>query len=316
MIAPANIKKKALRHYKAFLTAVLKREHFFPLPIKGNKGKSNLPMDQLFPALKRLLEGSKSKIGYGYTVTLKTVQTRHAGERSMPDKIYFENVEDYVKFIDKEQEFLAFRKVAMQSQKQLPTLVQWMQEHPLKVVKYLKEWETIITIGNYFLKHPQPQQYARALPLDMPTTFIETHKSLLSDILEAILPDSAIQPATTIFEKRFGLLYEEPLIRIRALDQTVFPNWEMEDISLPLSAWQQQAPQANTIFICTDLLNCLRFPQRLDSCIIFGNATTLGALSELSWLTDKQLYFWGDISAAGFQQLAQMRMIFPEFNPF
>ena len=60
-------------------------------------------MDVLFPALKRLLEGAKNKKGYGYTVTLKAVQTRHAGEISMPDEIYFENVEDYVKFIEKER---------------------------------------------------------------------------------------------------------------------------------------------------------------------------------------------------------------------
>ncbi|MEM1119537.1 MAG: DUF3322 domain-containing protein, partial [Bacteroidota bacterium] len=85
MISPADIQKKALRHYKAFLSAVVSRTHFFPLHIKGNKGKANQPMEELFPALKRLLEGAKSKKGFGYTVTLKTVQTRHAGERTMPN---------------------------------------------------------------------------------------------------------------------------------------------------------------------------------------------------------------------------------------
>lgn len=315
MITPADIQKKALRQYKAFLSAVLTRTHFFPLSIKGNKGKANLPMDELFPALKRLLDGAKSKKGYGYTVTLKTVQTRHAGEISMPDEIYFENVEDYVKFIDKEAEFLAFRKVAMQSQKKLPTLLLWMQENPLKVLKHLAVWETLLKIGQYFIKHPRPLQYARALPLDIAPTFIENHRSILSAILDAILPSSAIEESETLFERRFGLLYEEPLLRMRALDNQVF-DWDIKDISLPLSTWKEQSPAAQTIFICTDLMNCLRFPSHPKSLIIYGTPMAIAVLQELTWLQDKTCYFWGDVSNKGFQQLATIRSFLPQSKSF
>ncbi len=316
MISPQDIQKKALRHYKAFLTAVLTRTHFFPLHIKGNKGKANQPMDVLFPALKRLLEGAKNKKGYGYTVTLKAVKTRHAGEISMPDEIYFENVEDYVKFIEKEKEFLAFRKVAMQSQKLLPAILPWMQENPLKVIKYLAVWPTILKVGHYFLANPQPKMYARALPLDIPTTFIENHTTILTDILNAILPVEMIDSKTNQFEKRFGLLYDEPIIRMRALDKDVFTDWSMSDISLPLSTWQQQSPTITTIFICTDLLNFLRFPNHPESLIIYGDATTLKVIGKIGWLAEKTIYLWVDIAIKNFQVLANLRQSFPKIQAF
>ncbi|MFK7982579.1 MAG: DUF3322 domain-containing protein [Saprospiraceae bacterium] len=316
MITPQDIQKKALRHYKAFLTAVLTRTPFFPLHIKGNKGKANQPMDILFPALKRLLEGAKNKKGYGYTVTLKAVQTRHAGEISMPDDIYFENVEDYVKFIEKEQEFLAFRKVAMQSQKLLPAVLPWMQENPLKVIKHLAHWQHILKVGQYFLDNPQPKMYARALPLDIPTTFIENQTTILTDILTAILPVEAINPQANQFEKRFGLSYSEPIIRMRTLDEAVFVDWSMQDISLPTSTWQAQSPKVKTIFICTDLLNFLRFPNHPESLIIFGNTVTLKVLGELAWLAEKTIYLWTDIAINHFQVLADLRQPFSKIQPF
>ena len=224
-------------------------------------------------------------------------------------------MEDYVKFIDKEGEFLTFRKVAMQSQKKLPTLLPWMQENPLKVLKHLAVWETLLEIGQYFIKHPRPLKYVRAIPLAIPPTFIENHRSILSAILDAILPSSAIEQSETLFERRFGLLYEEPLLRMRALDNQVF-DWEIQDISLPLSTWKEQSPAVQIIFICTDLMNCLRFPSHPNSLIIFGTPMAIAVLQELTWLQDKTCYFWGDVSNKGFQQLTTIRLFLPRLQSF
>jgi len=273
-------------------------------------------MEKLFPALKRLLEGAKNKKGFGYTVTLKTVKSRHAGEISMPDDIYFENVEDYVKFIDKEKEFLAFRKVAMKSQKLLPSILPWMQENPLKVIKHLANWNSILTIGKYFLANPQPKMYARALPLDIPTTFIEKHTTILAEIFNAILPTTAINTQENQFEQRFGLLYAEPIIRMRALDKMVFENLPSEDISLTVSDWKTQIVKTKNIFLATDLLNFLRFPNFPESLIIYGDAATLKVLKGLPWLAEKQTYLWTDISIKSFQLLADLRQSFSKVTPF
>ena len=71
MLTTKEIKDKAERSYKDFLTSILRRTLFFPFHIKGNKGNVNAPLQDLFPALKHLIDNSKEKIGYGYTVYTK-----------------------------------------------------------------------------------------------------------------------------------------------------------------------------------------------------------------------------------------------------
>ncbi len=316
MLTPADIQKKALRQYKYFLSAVLKREHLFPLYIKGNKGKASMPLEELYPALRRLLEGAKNKKGYGYTVTLKTVSTRHAGDISMPDDIFFENVEDYLKYIEKEKEFLAFRDMAMLTQKQLPQLLPWMEVHPLTVVKHLVQWINILKVGVYFLKHPKPNKYSRELPIDIPTAFIEDHQGIVKEVLNNILPVSSIRQEAKQLEDRFYLKKALPLIRVRALAEGMFVDLPVQDISLTAPEWNSVEVTATTVFITSDILNFLRFPSHPNSCIILGNSETFKVLASLDFLTNQQIYFWGDMSETAFYQLAELRTNFPSLASF
>ena len=311
MLTPNDIRKKALRHYPTFLAAVLRRERFFPLEIKGNKGRANAPMDELVPALRRLLESEKKQLGYGYSVLLKSVNTRHAGTISMPDQILFENVEDYLKYIDKESEFLAFRNAAMQTRKEVPVLQNWMSENPQKVLKNLQNWSFLLQISAFLLKNPRFGQFSRALPIHIPATFVEQHQAILAELLEAILPPEAIDFSTTIFEKRFGFLRDEPLVRVRFLDKNNSPFAEKTDnIALPISAWQQDEISAKNVYFILDKINFLRFPRRADSVAIFLTKAMLKELESLSFLNEKSIYFWGDLSVLHLQILSLLRQQF------
>jgi hypothetical protein len=314
MITPAEILKKAERQYATFLTAVLTRQRFFPFEIKGNKGKASDSYEKIFREIKRLLEGEKKKIGYGYTVLLKAVNTRYAGEISMPDQIYFENVEDYVKFIDKEKEFLEFQKAARTCRKQLPELQQFMAENSLKVIKFLPIWNKIIEVGLFFLDNPKPNIYVREIP-NIPSTFIEDNQAILSEILSFVLPKEAIFEEESIFEKRFGLKYELPQIRIRSLSGNI-DNLPISDVTLSLNDWQKINLGAEMIFIITDKINFLRFPEFPNAIAILGTPKALENLSELAFLQNKKLYFWGDLTIQGVTQLSSIRKGFPSVQSF
>lgn len=314
MITPAEILKKAERQYATFLTAVLTRQRFFPFEIKGNKGKASDAYEKIFREIKRLLEGEKKKIGYGYTVLLKAVNTRHAGEISMPDQIYFENVEDYVKFIDKEKEFLDFQKAARTCRKQLPELQHFMAESPLKVIKYLPIWNEIIEVGLFFLDNPKPNNYAREIP-NIPSTFIEDNQAILNEILNSILPKESVFEKETTFEKRFGLKYELPQIRIRSLGENI-GNFPISDMTFSLNDWQKMNLETEVIFIITDKLNFLRFPEFPKAIAILGAPKTLESLSELALLKNKKLHFWGDLTIQGMIQLSSIRKGFSTVQSF
>lgn len=314
MITPAEILKKAKRQYATFLTAVLTRQRFFPLEIKGNKGKASDSYEKIFREIKRLLEGEKKKIGYGYTVILKIVNTRHAGKISMPDKIYFENVEDYVKFIDKETEFFAFQKAARSCRKQLPELQSFMAEQPLKVIKYLPIWNEIIEIGLFFLNNPKPNIYTREIP-NIPATFIEENQAILTDILNAILPKDTIFESETIFEKRFGLKYDLPQIRVRSLSGNL-ANFPISDLTLSLNDWQKINLEIAIVFIITDKMNFLRFPEFPNAIAILGTPKTIENLNQLSFLNHKEIHFWSDVSLQGIEYLSTIRTVFPTVKSF
>ncbi|MEM8523757.1 MAG: DUF3322 domain-containing protein [Bacteroidota bacterium] len=314
MISPADIRKKALRQYPAFLTAVLTKANFFPLHIKGNKGKANAPLKELYPKLRRLLENAKDQKGFGYTVQLKTVNTRHAGEISMPDEIYFEHVEDYLKFIEKETEFLAFRTAIQQTRKQVPQLLPYLSRQPLLVIKNLIIWTDTLKILHYFQQHPQPNEYARALLIDAPSTFIEDHQKLLAELLNNCLPANYINSKELKFEYRFGLKAKESLVRIRFLDahSVKLPH----DIALPIAQWNQQVLNVKKVFLITDELNFLRFPKLEKSIALLASSDVLNDLFRLDFLHQSQLYFWGDLSINAFQQLSDLRKHFPNLISF
>jgi hypothetical protein len=222
MLTTKEIKDKAERSYKDFLISVLRRDIFFPFHIKGNKGNVNAPLQDLYPALKHLIEHSKEKIGYGYSLTYKEVNTRHSGIITMPEAIFFENPQDFLKFIDKEQAFLAFRKAVDLTKKQIPALLKWIEDNALKCQKNAAHWDAILKVIHFFIQHPKPNCYWRQLPIAVDLAQLEPFKPLIGELLDFILPPNLINQNETQFELRFNLLYDEPVIRLRFLDDNAF----------------------------------------------------------------------------------------------
>jgi hypothetical protein len=310
MLTNKEIKEKAERSYKDFLLSVLRREVFFPCHIKGNKGNPNLPLKELYAALSNLIDNSKEKLGFGYTVTYKAVNTRHSGEITLPDEIFFENPVDFLKFIEKEADFLAFRKALDLTKRRTPSAIQWITDNPLKFQKYTSDWDGISTILQYFLQNPRPNCYWQQLPLPIDLVNLETHQALIGEILDTLLPISAINAKETRFEPRFGLRYDEPMVRIRWLDDKnmPFPN---KDIAFLLSDFPELSVEK--VFFITDKTVFLTFPNSDNSVAIYWEHPS-NVVTNLPNLQQKIGCFFGDISAKGMEQLAEMRHYLPNLR--
>lgn len=314
MLTPQQIQKKALRLYPDFLIASMQNEDIFPLEIKGSKGRSTMPLSQLFPALQKLLRGAKGMLGYGYTVELKEVNTRHAGVQSMPKKIEFETQADYLKFLKKEQEFVEFQRMYVYTLRELPQLKEWILENPLKLAKHLEVWKDLLKVCQYFIQNPQPNLYIRQLPIAVHTKFIEQHQGILKDLLDELLEDWAVNHVARRFEKRYYLKYDEPTVRLRILDETAMPNFPnyITDLSLTLSELQQLETLAYRVFIVENKQTFLAFPNVPNSVIIWGKGFGVELLKEVLWLNQKDIVYWGDMDVQGFQILSQLRAYFPQ----
>ena len=311
MLTAKEIKDKAERSYKDFLISVLRRDIFFPFHIKGNKGSANQPLKDLFDALKHLIENSKETLGYGYSLTFKEVNTRHSGIMTMPDAIFFENPPDFLKFIDKEAAFLDFRKAVDLTRRQVPALLPWIENNVLKCQKYALEWAVFLKIVVYFIQNAQNPKpfYWRQLPIAVDLSAFETHQNIIGELLDAVLPASAIQQNETQFEPRFGLLFDEPMVRIRFLDASFsLPNLG-NDVALPVSIWAKWTDiDCENVFFVTDKNVFLTFPNTPLSIIVFLEYSAT-VLTKIAWLQSKNIYFIGDITPHGFEQLSEMRFV-------
>jgi hypothetical protein len=158
----------------------------------------------------------------------------------------------------------------------------------------------------FFQQNPKPNCYWRQLPIDVDLAAMETHQTLIGELLEEILLPNQFNINELSFENRYGLRYDEPILRLRFLserEQTPYGN----DISLPFS--QLHTLEKSTfekIFFLTDKSVFLTFPNLDDALAIFWEHPN-NLLTKIPFLSSSQCYFIGDIAPKTFEQLAQLR---------
>ncbi len=175
-------------------------------------------------------------------------------------------------------------------------------------------WQQILQVLRYFQQHPNSGLYLRQLDIaGVDTKFIELHRGLLSEMLDIVLPEDAVNSdATGVkgFNRRYGLKDEPALIRFRLLDARQSLHG-MSDLSVPADQFAELNLPASTIFITENKINGLAFPQMADALVIFGLGYGVERLKECDWLKNKKIIYWGDIDTHGFCILNQLRKAFP-----
>ena len=310
MITPTEIRKKAEKKYLAFLQSVVEGKTFDPVVIVGNK-KPNDDMAMFEKELTELMEYSKERKGYGYTIEYQTVKTRKHGLQDIPTSISFFTEYDYLKFIGKEQITAHFRADIGKGLSELPELKDWISKYPNKVLDNHNVWDDILVVCKYFKTTPKPQLYIRELPIQVHTKFIERNKGIIKELLDIIISEQVNTEATR-FEPHFNLKYDEPIVRFRVLDKTISEKFfsGTNDISLPISQFKSIGISVHTVYIVENKMNMLTFPLKSDSIVLWGHGFGVDILKNVEWLRSKRIFYWGDLDAHGFLILSELRKHF------
>ncbi|WP_299729340.1 DUF3322 domain-containing protein [uncultured Endozoicomonas sp.] len=317
MITRSELKKKALRPWTsgAFLQSVLTGDQLFPLEVTFRKPAGKvLSQDYLKVRdwITQLNSHSKAATGSGYRLEFRTINHKMLGSQRIPEKIFFDTRDDWLSFIGKRKDFRQFDELIGTLRRQLPELLPWLQKKPLKALEQLENWPRLLKVCHYFRLNPTPDRYIRQLDIKgVDSKFIENNKGILSELLSQILePEDFDGTITGLaengFERRFGLKYDEPLIRYRLLDSTE----PVTDITVPLSQFIDTG--VSTVFITENKVNGLAFPPVADAMVIFGLGYGIRSLSSIHWLKQKNMIYWGDIDTHGFAILSRLRQHFPE----
>ena len=311
MITAEEIKKKTENIYAEYLKSIVTEDVFFPKTVRSNKSVSP-DFNEMRKELSDVIEHSKDRKGFGYTITYKQVNTKKHGAQSLPEEIGFQTETDFLKYLHKEKEVAQFKNDYSLILSSFPDLEEWIVKYPIKVIENQGKWSDLLKICDYFKSNPKPNLYIRELPIQIHTKFIENNKGIIKELLDVVIKEHIKQKETN-FEKRFNLKYAEPTVRFRVLDKQISQKYfsKIDDLSIPISHFENINLPLKNIFIVENKMNVLTFPVIAESIVIFGSGYSVENLKNTNWLNNVELYYWGDLDAQGFEILSQFRGYFP-----
>jgi hypothetical protein len=175
-----------------------------------------------------LWQGSKQVRGFGYTVILESRQRRRRGLQNEPVAVEFTSERDFVEFLGRSSDVGAFRRDSTWLLARFPSARSVLLQSPSLVRSHHGAREGIAEVVDFLRSHPRPGCLMRALPVSVPTKFIEQHLSGIEALLAAH-PESGYRADGGTVGERFGFVEDEPSIRGRFLcpqlrEQCQFPT--------------------------------------------------------------------------------------------
>ena len=291
----------------------------FPLLIKLPKPTDKQLLHD-YSTVKNWLEDLQSfTLIKGITLRKQQINYNKMGKQQIPIAIEIVNIETLARYLGKWQAWQKFVQNFEQICQQLPSLTEWLTENSAQIEKYQGSWSALINVCLYFIKHPAPHCYIRQLDIPhVDTKFIEQHKAIIKLLLDQLLaPEYVNQQYNKLtehgFEKRYGLLHEQPQIRFRLLDVQLSQEFQgINDITIPIAQFNQLNLMVDRIFITENKVNGLAFPTINNAIVIFGLGYGIQILKYTHWLKNCQIHYWGDIDTHGFAILSQLRSYFPK----
>ncbi|WP_298167890.1 DUF3322 domain-containing protein [Acidithiobacillus sp.] len=247
-------------------------------------------------------------------------ETRHRvlGVQRLPAALWVDTADDALALISKQPDARRFLAIWTSTAARHPALLDWLHRKPLQALDYAAVWPQLLAVLDWVADHPRPGIYLRQV--DIPgihSKFVEAHRTVLSELCDALLPAEAIAPeyrGVSQFAARYGFLDKTLRIRFRLLDAriTLLPGTCCPDITLDAASFSTLDLPVRRVFITENETNFLAFPRISNAIVIFGAGYGWDALSQAHWLGHCTLHYWGDIDTHGFAILDQLRKYFPQ----
>jgi hypothetical protein len=301
--------------------AFLENSACFPVMISLPSWSSKVLLTEFSAVQEAIYALNEQSKKHGFTILHNVVNHRQLGEQKIPVAVEFENETIFLRYVRHGDEFSEFKTLADKTLQRFPTLKNWLNRYPFKLMNFATVWFSLLAVCDYFMQNPRPDVYIRQLDIvGVDTKFIENHTAILTEILDVILPETARDLTVNGlsnhgFERRYGLRYELPQIRLRILDKRL-AICGLTDLTLSLLEFNQLELPINTVFITENKINGLAFPHVENAIVIFRLGYAVDLLVNARILQGVKIYYWGDLDSHGFAILSRMRGYFPQTQSF
>lgn len=319
---PADIRAQVLKLWDkgALLACVAGGTPLFPRRLTF-KGPTSGELAQRFDEVRDWIAGLNNQKKL-YRVVWRDLNHRILGPNSVPDEVWIDTLDGALGLIGKSRDAERFASIVALTAERHPQLLSWLGKRPLRALNLAGEWPKLLDIVSWLQQHPTPGIYLRQV--DIPgvhSKFIEGHRSVLSELLDLVLQQDAIDDSArgvNGFCRRYGFRDKPSRIRFRMLDADIafVPTGTDQDIMVTHDTFARLDLPVEKVFITENEVNFLAFPPASRSMVIFGAGYGFEMLAEACWLRSCCLYYWGDIDTHGFAILDQVRALFPNIASF
>lgn len=187
-------------------------------------------------------------------------------------------------------------------------LIPWLTGHPIRALRLADDWDRLLAAVRWIEQHQAPGMYLRQV--DAPgvdTKFIERHKGVLTELLDAQLDPSRVAAGVSDFAGRYGFLRKPGYVRFRMAGE--FRGFS--ELSVRADELTSPPEGITRAYILENEITYLSFPVPSAAIVILGGGYAVQVLDLLDWLADLDVVYWGDIDTHGFAILNRLRHYLP-----
>ncbi len=243
---------------------------------------------------------------------------RVQGRQQLPAAACVDTLDDALALIGKTRPTEEFRALWRLTTDEQASLLPWLARRPLQALAMADRWRRLLAVVAWLQAHPRPGVYLRQVDIPgIDTKFIETHRGILAELFDLVMPEGAIDRSATgtaQFIRRYGFRDKPVRIRLRLLDADIpaLPGCSgAPDITLDAASFAALRLPIERVFITENETNFLAFPASARAMVVFGSGYGWEALARATWLHACDMRYWGDIDTHGFAILDQLRSHFP-----
>ena len=311
-----DIRKQLEKRWRKgeLLRACHQPETLFPLRLPLKKPTAGQLIEQ-FDAARHWVKHWQTVANQDLELEWQTVNNRQLGRNSLPVAVVLPTLDAALRQIGQLSQARHYQSLAGDITYRFPELADWCHRKPLTVLAQQQECQTLLAILAWMKTNPRPGIYVRQLEIPgVHTKFIERNRGLLSELLDQILPEHAIDTRASgarHFEQRYGFCRRPSRLRLRFLDKA-HAIAGLHDIEVPVDQFATLCLPVNTVYIVENDVTALAFPDTPSAIVIFGQGYGIGRqLANFGWLKEKNVMYWGDIDTHGFRILNQLRDTLP-----
>ena len=239
-------------------------------------------------------------------VEYKQVGGRHFGANSIPGRAWLDGYDDTWALLKANPDVRRLTELIEAARG--TRLVPWLTVHPLRALRLADAWDRLLATVRWIEQRQVPGMYLRQV--DVPgvdTKFIERHKGVLTELLDAQLDPARVAAGASGFAGRYGFLRRPGYVRFRVAGG--FHGFcEMSVRTGELTAPPEGVTRA---YVIENEITYLAFPLPVAAMAILGGGYAVPVLEPLGWLAGLGVVYWGDIDTHGFAILNRLRHYLP-----